>query len=69
LFDDFSDNYSTEPGLFLDVPFVPTDEKVVEAMLTLAEVGPEDILYDLGSGDGRIVVAAAKGRDARGVGI
>lgn len=69
MFDDFSDNYSSELGLFLDVPFVPTDEKVVEAMLTLAEVGPEDILYDLGSGDGRIVVAAAKGRNARGVGI
>ncbi|MFA7669904.1 MAG: class I SAM-dependent methyltransferase [Burkholderiaceae bacterium] len=38
-------------------------------MLNLAEVGPKDVLYDLGSGDGRILVAAAKNRDTRGVGI
>lgn len=62
-------NYSTEPDKYLDVPFVPTDENVVEAMLNLACVGPKDVLYDLGSGDGRIVVAAAKDRDARGIGI
>lgn len=68
LFDDL-DNYSTDPDKFLDVPFVPTDEHVVEAMLNLAAVGPKDVLYDLGSGDGRILIAAAKDRDARGIGI
>ena len=68
-FDSDLNNYSTEPELFLDVPYVPTDEKLVGEMLDLAEVGPRDVLYDLGSGDGRIVVAAAKERDTRGVGI
>ncbi|HSH47597.1 MAG TPA: hypothetical protein VK991_03295 [Halomonas sp.] len=63
------DNYSVEPELFLDVPYVPTDEKLVGEMLDLAGVGPRDVLYDLGSGDGRIVVAAARERDTRGVGI
>ena len=51
-----------------DVPYVPTPEAVVEVMLDMAKVGPEDVVYDLGSGDGRIVIAAAK-RGARGVGI
>lgn len=51
-----------------DVIFVPTREAVVDAMLDTAEVGPADIVYDLGCGDGRIVVAAAQ-RGARGVGI
>ncbi len=63
------DNYSTQPETFLDVPFVPTDENVVEAMLNLANVGPEDVLYDLGSGDGRILISAARDRNARGIGI
>lgn len=63
------DNYSEDPNMYLDVPFVPTDENVVDAMLDLANVGPKDVLYDLGSGDGRILVAAAKDRDARGIGI
>jgi SAM-dependent methyltransferase len=49
-------------------PFFATPERVVEAMLTLAQVKPEDIVYDLGSGDGRIVIAAAR-RGARAVGI
>lgn len=62
-------NYSLEPDKFLDVPFVPTDEEAVEAMLELANVGPKDVLYDLGSGDGRILIAAAKSRNARGIGI
>lgn len=53
----------------VDVPFVPTDEAVINVMLELANVGPHDLLYDLGSGDGRIVVAAARDRDARAVGI
>lgn len=69
--DDFEglDNYSTEPETYLDVPFVPSDEQVVEAMLRLARVGPKDVVYDLGSGDGRILISAAKNRNARGIGI
>jgi SAM-dependent methyltransferase len=51
-----------------DVPFLETPEAVVEAMLDLAAVGPDDVVYDLGSGDGRIVIAAAR-RGARGVGV
>jgi SAM-dependent methyltransferase len=51
-----------------DIHYVPTPTRVVEAMLTIAQVGPKDVLYDLGSGDGRIVIAAAK-RGGRGVGI
>lgn len=53
----------------LDVPFVPTDEKVVKAMLELGAVDADDVLYDLGSGDGRIVVAAAKDYGAQAVGV
>lgn len=49
-------------------PFVPTPYDVVERMLALAEVTKNDVVYDLGSGDGRLVIAAAK-RGARGVGI
>lgn len=63
------DNYSTDPDRYIAVPFVPTDEAVVEQMLALANVGANDVLYDLGSGDGRIVVKAAKERNARGIGI
>ena len=63
------DDYSPEPEKFLDVPFVPTDESVIKAMLDLAGVGPKDVLYDLGSGDGRILIAAAKAHDTRGIGI
>ena len=43
-----------------DVVFVPTPEKVVDAMLNVAKAGKGDVLYDLGSGDGRIPIAAAK---------
>lgn len=53
----------------LNVPFLPTDEVIVESMLDLARVTAQDVLYDLGSGDGRIVVAAAMGREARAVGV
>ena len=63
------DNYSTDPDRYIAVPFVPSDEAVVEHMLALANVGPNDLLYDLGSGDGRIVVTAAKDCNARGIGI
>lgn len=52
----------------LDVPYVPTPNAVVEAMLDAADVGPGDYVIDLGSGDGRIVIAAAK-RGAFGHGI
>ena len=52
-----------------DVPFVPTPLVVVDEMLRVAEVGPQDVVYDLGSGDGRIVITAARKFGARGVGI
>jgi SAM-dependent methyltransferase len=52
-----------------EVPYVPTHEKVVAEMLKVAEVGKNDILYDLGSGDGRIVITAAKEFGTRGVGV
>jgi SAM-dependent methyltransferase len=52
----------------LDVPYEPTPPDVVRAMLELGEVGPGDVVYDLGCGDGRIVVEAAK-LGARGVGV
>jgi cyclopropane fatty-acyl-phospholipid synthase-like methyltransferase len=52
------------------VPFVPTDEKVVAAMLKMADVKAGDTVYDLGCGDGRIVIAAVKDFKAkRGLGI
>ena len=50
-------------------PFVPTPYEVVNRMLTLAEVTSDDVVYDLGSGDGRIVIEAAQRFGARGVGI
>jgi SAM-dependent methyltransferase len=52
----------------LDVPYVPTPEAVVERMLRMAKVGEGDLLYDLGCGDGRIVITAARKYGARGVG-
>jgi SAM-dependent methyltransferase len=52
-----------------DVPYVPTPPEVVEGMLKLAGVRPDDVVYDLGCGDGRIVIMAAKKFHARGVGI
>ena len=56
---------------YTDVPFVPTPANVVDAMLDLAGISPTDVLVDLGSGDGRIVIAAAKrfGIQATGVEI
>jgi SAM-dependent methyltransferase len=53
----------------LDVPYVPTPPEVVDAMLNLANVGKGDVVYDLGCGDGRVVITAAKEKGARGVGI
>ncbi|HEY8553992.1 MAG TPA: class I SAM-dependent methyltransferase [Burkholderiales bacterium] len=57
------------PAFARDVPFVPTPQPVVEAMLELAEIDKNDVVYDLGSGDGRIVITAAKKYGARGVGV
>jgi len=50
-------------------PYVPTPDTVVERMLELAGVGAEDIVYDLGSGDGRLVIEAARRYGARGIGV
>lgn len=55
--------------VYVDVPYVPTPETVVSAMLRLAQVKKGDVLYDLGSGDGRIVIAAARRYGIRAVGI
>ena len=52
-----------------DVPYLPTTPEAVDAMLKLADVKKTDVVYDLGCGDGRIVVAAAKTYGARAVGI
>ena len=50
-------------------PYVPTPQEVVDRMLQLAEVTADDVVYDLGSGDGRIPITAAKTYGARGVGV
>jgi SAM-dependent methyltransferase len=55
-----------QPGK--DVIWVPTAERLVDRMLTMAQVGPGDVFFDLGSGDGRTVIAAAK-RGAEAVGV
>ena len=60
---------NNQPRREPDVPFVPTTEEAVQAMLKLADVKKTDVVYDLGCGDGRIVIAAAKDFGARGVGI
>lgn len=52
-----------------DVVYVPTPQSVVDAMLALANVTKDDVVYDLGSGDGRIVITAARKYGARGVGF
>ena len=53
----------------IDVIYVPTPYDTVDAMLKLGEVGPGDVVYDLGSGDGRIPIEAARRFGTRGVGI
>lgn len=58
-----------QPARKPDVPYVPTPQPVVERMLDIAGVGKNDVVYDLGCGDGRIVITAARDRGARGVGI
>ena len=52
-----------------EVPYVPTHERIVDEMLKIANVGKNDVLYDLGSGDGRIPITAAKRFGTRGVGV
>lgn len=68
LIDDLDDEFA-EPDMILDVPFVPTDKNVIREMLRLAGVGRKDLLYDLGSGEGCIVIAAARDHGARAIGI
>ena len=53
----------------LDVPYEPSSEGVVRAMIEIGKVGKDDLVYDLGCGDGRIVIAAAQKTGARGVGV
>jgi hypothetical protein len=62
---------STQEDVFhkRDVPYVATPQVTVDEMLRLASVGPQDFVLDLGSGDGRIVVTAAKKFGARGLGV
>lgn len=52
-----------------EIPFVPTPIEVVDKMLEMAQIQKNDVVYDLGSGDGRVVIRAAKKYGARGVGI
>jgi cyclopropane fatty-acyl-phospholipid synthase-like methyltransferase len=54
---------------FGDTPYVQTPQNVVERMLQVAHVGPGDYVIDLGSGDGRMVITAAKEYGARGFGV
>jgi SAM-dependent methyltransferase len=60
---------SAKPRGAPDVIYVPTPQAAVDAMLALAEVGPGDVVYDLGSGDGRIPITAALRHGARAVGV
>jgi cyclopropane fatty-acyl-phospholipid synthase-like methyltransferase len=57
------------PARTPDIHFTPTRHNVADAMLRLADVGAADVVYDLGSGDGRIPIIAAQKYGARGVGI
>jgi SAM-dependent methyltransferase len=67
------EGFSQEPDYLwdyqYDVPYVPTPHKVVHEMLKMANVSKNDILYDLGCGDGRIVITAVKDMGCRGIGI
>jgi protein-L-isoaspartate O-methyltransferase len=61
----------SDSGKYLEhlVPFVPTPLEVAQKMLEVAKVQPDDVVYDLGSGDGRIVILAAQKFGARAVGV
>jgi SAM-dependent methyltransferase len=63
--------FAAAPGVALDVPtpYLPSTEVAVDEMLRLAGTGPDDLVVDLGSGDGRVVIAAARDYGARGLGI
>jgi SAM-dependent methyltransferase len=65
----FAGAQSPKTAKLPEVPYVPTDKTVVDAMLKLAGVKSTDTVYDLGCGDGRIVVRAAKNHGAHGVGV
>ena len=62
-------SYSAAQPPHLDVPYVPSPNAVVDGMLKLAKVAKTDVVYDLGCGDGRIVISAAKDYGAKGVGV
>jgi SAM-dependent methyltransferase len=57
------------PAGAMEAPYITTPDPVVRAMLDLAAVGPADVVFDLGCGDGRIVISAARDRGARGIGV
>jgi SAM-dependent methyltransferase len=59
----------TDASVAVDITYVPTPQKVVDKMLEVAKVKKDDVVYDLGCGDGRIVVSAAKKLGARGIGF
>jgi SAM-dependent methyltransferase len=58
-----------QPARTPDIHFTPTRHNIADAMLQLARVGPADVVYDLGSGDGRIPIIAAQKYGARGIGV
>ena len=61
--------YAGAAALDVPTPYLPSTHGNVDEMLRLAAVTPQDVVYDLGSGDGRIVISAARDYGARGVGI
>jgi SAM-dependent methyltransferase len=61
--------YSFDDGPDLDVPYVPTPQPLVEMMLDMVDLKDGDVVWDLGCGDGRMVITAAKRKDIRGVGV
>jgi len=65
----YSGALAQEGHVVPEVPYVPTPTEVVEEMLRVAKVGKNDVVYDLGCGDGRIVITAAQKYGARGVGV
>ena len=60
---------TVDTSISKDVPYVTTPQRVVERMLEMADVSQDDVVYDLGSGDGRFVITAAQQFGARGVGV